>query len=105
MVLDELATSRPNRPTEGLGWTVPRLAEAITQMCGRWDIPPSGAADDAIFARSRGIEAATIADEFSQQGVTFWPAGKGKDRKRVVLGQRVADRVDLGGRGIIKKKN
>src|SRR3546814_9796649 len=67
VVLDELATSRPNRPTEGLGWTVPRLAEAITQMCGRWDIPPSGAADDAIFARSRGIEAATIADEFSQQ--------------------------------------
>src|SRR3546814_5472004 len=40
VVLDELATSRPNRPTEGLGWTVPRLAEAITQMCGRWDIPP-----------------------------------------------------------------
>src|SRR3546814_19978186 len=28
-----------------------------------------------------------------------------KDRKRVVEGKRVSERVDVGGRGIIKKKN
>src|SRR3546814_2987624 len=52
VVLDELATSRPNRPTAGLGWTVPRLDEAITQMCGRWAILPGGAADEVLSARS-----------------------------------------------------
>src|SRR3546814_745205 len=34
VVLDELATSRPNRPTEGLGWTVPRLDRKSTRLCG-----------------------------------------------------------------------
>lgn len=77
IVVDELATVRPNRPSEGLGWTVPRLAEAICELCNKWEIEPHGTADDAIFARARGFQAATIADEFSQQGVSFDPAGKG----------------------------
>lgn len=100
VVLDELATSRSNRPSEGLGWTVPRLAEAIVEMCARWRIPPDGAADDAIFARTRGYAAATIADEFSQQGVNFSPAGKGSrkagwERMRTMLSQ--AGKPDLPG--------
>jgi hypothetical protein len=41
VVLDELATYRPNRLSEGLGWTVPRLAEGIKEMCDRWRIPYS----------------------------------------------------------------
>jgi len=92
VVLDELATARPNRPSEGLGWTVPRLSDAIKELCGKWGIQAYGAADDAIFARARGYGAATIADEFSQQGVTFYPAGKGSrkagwERMRTLLSQ------------------
>ncbi|WP_100259711.1 phage terminase large subunit [Qipengyuania seohaensis] len=100
VVLDELATSRPNRPSEGLGWTVPRLSDAIKEMCAKWGIQPDGAADDAIFARARGFDAATIADEFSQQGVRFYPAGKGSrkagwERMRTLLSQ--AGQPDLPG--------
>ncbi len=100
VALDELATARPNRPSEGLGWTVPRLAEAIKEMCARWGVAPDGAADDAIFARARGYAAATIADEFSQQGVSFSPCGKGTrkagwQRMRTMLSQ--AGSPDLPG--------
>lgn len=100
IALDELATSRPNRPTEGLGWTVPRLAESIKDMCTRWSIRPIGAADDSIFARARGHAAATIADEFSRAGVTWTPAGKGSrkagwQRMRTLLSQ--AGAPDLPG--------
>lgn len=100
IAVDELATVRPNRPTEGLGWTVPRLSEAIIELCKKWKVEPDGCADDAIFARSRGDMAATIADEFSQQGVNFDPAGKGTrkvgwQRMRTLLSQ--ADRPDKPG--------
>lgn len=100
VALDELATHRPNRLGEGLGWTVPRLADAIKEMCSRWGVEPAGAADDAIFARARGYEAATIADEFSQQDVWFDPAGKGSrkagwQRMRTLLSQ--AGSPDLPG--------
>lgn len=100
VALDELATSRPNRPSEGLGWTVPRLAEAIREMCSKWAVPARGTADDAIFARARGHNAATIADEFSRSGVSFSPAGKGSrkagwQRMRTLLSQ--AGKPDLPG--------
>jgi Phage terminase large subunit len=92
IVVDELATNRPNKLTEGLGWTVPRLAEAIVKMCERWGVQPEGCADDACFAKARGYTAATIADEFSQAGVWFEPAGKGSrrtgwERMRTMLSQ------------------
>ena len=100
VVLDELATSRPNRPSEGLGWTVPRLSEAIRDMCCKWSVRPRGVADDAIFARARGHGAATIADEFSRSGVTLYPAGKGSrkagwQRMRTLLSQ--AGKPDMPG--------
>jgi hypothetical protein len=100
VVLDELATYRPNRLSEGLGWTVPRLAEGIKDLCAKWKVPPDGAADDSIFARARGFDAATIADEFSQQGVDWSPAGKGSrkagwQRMRTMLSQ--AGSPDLPG--------
>ena len=37
--------------SEGIGWTVPVLADAIKAMCARWKVGPHGVADDAIFAR------------------------------------------------------
>lgn len=100
VAFDELATARPNRPTEGLGWTVPRLADGIKEMCARWGVRPAGAADDSIFARARGHSAATIADEFSQSGVYLSPAGKGArkagwQRMRTLLSQ--AGKPDLPG--------
>lgn len=100
IALDELATARPGRPNEGLGWTVPRLAEAIREMSSKWSVPPHGTADDAIFARARGHGAATIADEFSGCGVSFLPAGKGTrkagwQRMRTLLSQ--AGSPDLPG--------
>lgn len=101
IALDELATARPHRPTEGLGWTVPRLAEAIREMSAKWKVRPTGVADDAIFARARGHSAATIADEFSRSGVMFSPAGKGSrkagwERMRTMLSQAgLADKPGL----------
>jgi hypothetical protein len=79
---------------------VPRLAEAIREMCGRWHIRPNGTADDAIFARMRGLKAPTIADEFSRCGVMFTPAGKGSrkagwEKMRTLLFQ--AGKPDLPG--------
>lgn len=75
VLLDELATNKPDRPNEGLGWTVPILAEEINAMCKRWKIKPQGCADDAIFART-GSGAGSIADEFTRAGVRFYPAKK-----------------------------
>ena len=75
VLVDELATCKRDRPTEGLGWTVPILAEEIIAMCKRWKVRPGGVADDAIFAKT-GSGAGSIADEFTRAGVRFRPAKK-----------------------------
>ncbi|MFA7597394.1 MAG: phage terminase large subunit [Novosphingobium sp.] len=75
VIVDELATCKRDRPSEGLGWTVPILAEEIVAMCKRWGIRPDGVADDAIFAQT-GHGAGSIANEFSRCGVLFRPARK-----------------------------
>lgn len=75
ILLDELATCKRDRPSEGLGWTVPILAEEIVSMCKRWAVQPRGVADDAIFAKG-GSASGSIADEFSRSGVQFTPARK-----------------------------
>lgn len=75
IIVDELSTAKRDRPSEGLGWTVPILAEEIITMCKRWNIRPEGVADDAIFAKS-GHGAGSIADEFRRAGVYFTPAKK-----------------------------
>lgn len=75
VLVDELATCKYDRPSVGLGWTVPVLGEAIVEMCKRWSIPARGVADDAIFAQS-GHGAGSIADEFTRCGVHFRPAKK-----------------------------
>ncbi len=75
VLVDELATCKRDRPTEGLGWTVPILAEEIVSMCKRWDVKPIGVADDAIFSKT-GSGSGSIADEFMRGGVRFSPAKK-----------------------------
>lgn len=75
ILVDELATSKRDRPNEGLGWTVPILAEEINEMCKRWKVRPDGVADDAIFAKS-GHSAGSIADEFRRERIYFSPAKK-----------------------------
>jgi len=75
VLVDELCTAKRDRPNEGLGWTVPILAEEIIAMCKRWGVQPQGVADDAIFAKS-GHGAGSIADEFMRAGVYFEPAKK-----------------------------
>lgn len=75
ILVDELSTAKRDRPNEGLGWTVPILAEEIVSMCKRWGIRAEGVADDAIFART-GSGAGSIADEFRRAGVCFDPAKK-----------------------------
>jgi len=75
VLVDELATNKRDRPNDGLGWTVPILAEAIVELCKRWNIRPVGVADDAIFAKS-GHGAGSIADEFMLGDVRFSPAKK-----------------------------
>jgi hypothetical protein len=75
VLVDELATNKPDRLNEGMGWTVPILAEEILALCQRWRIAPEGVADDAIFAKT-GHSAGSIADEFRRLGVNFHPAKK-----------------------------
>lgn len=75
VLIDELATCKRDKPTEGLGWTVPILSEEIIAMCKKWNIKPIGCADDVIFART-GSSAGSIADEFTRCGVRFNPAKK-----------------------------
>jgi hypothetical protein len=75
VLVDELATCKRDRPSEGLNWTVPILAEEIGAMCKRWKVQARGVADDAIFAQS-GHGAGSIADEFTRYGVHFRPAKK-----------------------------
>ncbi len=75
ILVDELATAKRDQPNEGLGWTVPILAEEIITMCKRWKVRPEGVADDACFAKT-GHGAGSIADEFMRAGVRFSPAKK-----------------------------
>ena len=98
VILDELATSHPDDYTKGLGWTVPRLAEEILEMCSRWRMKPRGVADDACFAKTRGYSAASIADEFDHCGVMFDPAKKGDRRTGWEIMRRML--VDAGKAGV-----
>lgn len=75
ILIDELSTAKPDRPNEGLGWTVPILSEEIITMCKRWKIRAVGVADDAIFAKT-GSGSGSISDEFTRAGVRFSPAKK-----------------------------
>lgn len=75
VLVDELSTAKRDRPNEGLGWTVPILAEEIIAMCKRWKVRADGVADDAIFAKG-GHSTGSIADEFTRAGVHFRPAKK-----------------------------
>jgi len=75
VLVDELATAKRDQPNQGLGWTVPILAEEIVSMCKRWAVKPRGVADDAIFAKT-GSGQGSIAQEFSRAGVYFTPARK-----------------------------
>lgn len=75
ILVDELATSKRDRPSEGLGWTVPVLGEEIAAMAKRWKVRTEGCADDAIFART-GSSAGSIAEEFQRCGIHFHPARK-----------------------------
>jgi len=93
LVLDELATAKTNRPNEGLGWTVPILAEAINEMCERWKIKARGVADDAIFSAT-GSGAGSIAQEFMRYRVNFERANKGSR----IMGWQVMRRL-LGDAG------
>ena len=79
IILDELVTSDPIALNEGLGYTVPHLAEYIIEMCNKWDIKAEGVADDAIFSQ-HGPGAGSISDEFKRAGVYFRKAHKA-DRK------------------------
>lgn len=79
IIADEIVTSDPIALNEGLGYTVPHLAEYIIEMCDKWNIKAEGVADDAIFAK-HGSGAGSIADEFKRAGVYFRKAHKA-DRK------------------------
>jgi hypothetical protein len=45
VLVDELATCKRDRPSEGLGWTVPILGEEIVAMCNRWGVRAQGVMD------------------------------------------------------------
>lgn len=79
IIIDELVTSDPVALNDGLGYTVPHLAEYIKEMCDKWNVKAKGVADDAIFAQ-HGSKAGSIADEFKREGVYFRKANKA-DRK------------------------
>lgn len=75
VLVDELAAVRRDNLNMGLGWSAATTAEAIREMCERWDVRPKGYADDACFART-GLSSGSLADEFARKGVRFEPAKK-----------------------------
>lgn len=75
LLVSELAAVRPGSLTLGMGWTAAITAEAITDMCKEWKVPPKGVADDAIFAKT-GHSTGSIAEEFERKNVYFDPAKK-----------------------------
>jgi hypothetical protein len=75
VILDEFASNEPGSLTRGMGYGIARLSDEIIALCERWDVRPDGCADDACFAKG-GHAAGSVADEFRQQGVYFWPARK-----------------------------
>jgi hypothetical protein len=77
VLVDELATNAPGQLNQGMGYTIPRLADEIRELAARWGIKPDGVADDAIFAK---YSSESIAREFRRCRVYFRAAKKG-DRK------------------------
>ena len=77
IALDEWSHHRPDRLDEGTGISVPVQAAEVLEMARRWKCKPRGALDDACFARHRGQDSQTIADEFREAGIRFSPARKG----------------------------
>jgi hypothetical protein len=76
VLIDELATNEPGNLAKGMGYTVPVLAELITEMSSRWKMKrATGVADDAIFSNS-GHNSGSIANEFTRAKVYFRPAKK-----------------------------
>jgi hypothetical protein len=79
ILLAEVVTAVPGQPSVGLGWPVPKIAEAIKEMCEEWGVNPKKGghvADDAIFNRLGTSATASIAEEFRKCGVYFQPAHK-----------------------------
>jgi hypothetical protein len=77
ILVDELATSVPGQPNTGLAWTIPKLADAIHDLVGKWGLKRAeGVADDACFAQ-HGHSAGSIANEFRRFKVYFKEAKKG----------------------------
>lgn len=76
VLVDELSTNWPDDLNKGLGWVVPKLAEAVKDLAAFWRVRSQGVADDACFART-GSGAGSIAEEFGREGVYFSPARKG----------------------------
>ncbi|WP_187278841.1 terminase family protein [Methylobacterium sp. WL12] len=77
LLLDELATVEPNTLNKGLGYTIPHLCEAITDLAKRWNIPAKGVGDDSMFSFG-GSAKGSYADEFRSNGVSLQPARKGR---------------------------
>lgn len=98
VVLDEVSTNEPGSWTKGMGYSVPRVAEEVKEMCKFWKVRSDGVGDDSMFAKANG--ATSIADEFRREGVHLWPARKadratGWTRMRRLLGD--AGKPDVPG--------
>jgi hypothetical protein len=74
LVLDEYAVFDRSNLNKGLGWTAATTAEALREFCAQWKAPPSGVADDSVFAKTG--HANSIAQEYAAKGVRFSPARK-----------------------------
>lgn len=106
VLVDELATNEEGALNKGLGWTVPKLADAIKiDLCKPWKMKPTGVADDACFAQG-GHSRGSISDEFRLAGVTFSPARKGDRISGWTTMKRLladAGKVDVPGLYISRK--
>ncbi len=99
ILVDELATSVPGQPSKGLGWTIPKLSDAIHDMCNQWGVKATGVADDACFSQ-HGHGGGSIADEFRRFKIYFTPAKKGSRQAGWEIMRRLladAGKVDVPG--------
>lgn len=92
IILDELATARPDDPNEGLQWPPSKLAEEVLARCERWGVRPHGVGDDA-----RGIQNDTLLEQFRKFGLFLDKPVKDRVSGWVKLKQLMASARDKDG--------
>lgn len=85
IIVDEWSTHIESSYDTGRRMDIEGLAKGVKDLCAKWNIPPTGPADDAIFNNDGRSKVFTIAGEFKQHGVFWFKAEKGSRMAGITL--------------------